>query len=72
MVPRDCYIFNNNDSVLVAGIFPKMIFSWVLPIGVNHHGFSFLIQGGPSKEDHLLVIPARKIPACPMMAPDKV
>ena len=49
-------MFNNNrKSTLIAVIFPKMIFSWALSIGMNPL-WIIIIQGRPSLEDHLLVI----------------
>jgi hypothetical protein len=49
------YTFNNNrKSILIAGIFPKITFSWVLSIGTNLSWI--IIRGRPSQEDHLLTI----------------
>jgi hypothetical protein len=51
------YVFN----ILIAGVFPKLIFSWALPSRVPSE---MLLQGG-----HLRKI-ACSLLACPMMAPD--
>jgi hypothetical protein len=52
-------MFNNNrKSILIAGIFPKMNFSWALPIGAN---LAWIIN---LRQSH-----HREI-TCPMMAPD--
>jgi hypothetical protein len=44
-MPSSSYIFNNNRKyILMAGLFPKMNFSWALPIDANPSWI--LIQGG--------------------------
>jgi hypothetical protein len=55
LIPSGCYIFNNiRKSILIAGIFPKMIFSRTLSTGANL-SLSMLIQGRQSQEDLLVI-----------------
>jgi hypothetical protein len=49
-------MFNSNkNSILIAGIFPKVIFTLGLVYG-SKSVVDYLIQGTPSQEDHLLVV----------------